>query len=174
MKITSVSKSTSERGAALVVGLILLVVISMMGAVAYGVATQQERISGNSRDRARALESAEAALRDCEAYLADPGRTPRFTDTGVYQALPSNQVQLPDTVDWLDATEVRVIASRIDGVAEQPACIIEELQKAWVVQQGSESESNLPIEVAFYRVTARGFGVRAGTIADLQSTFRRE
>ena len=51
-----------QRGAALVVGLILLAMLSLMGVAAYMVAVQEERMSGNARDRIRAFEAAEASV----------------------------------------------------------------------------------------------------------------
>ncbi|HEU0199686.1 MAG TPA: PilX N-terminal domain-containing pilus assembly protein, partial [Burkholderiaceae bacterium] len=47
-----------ERGAALVVGLVMLALLTLMGATAYSVATQEERMAGNARDRIRAYEAA--------------------------------------------------------------------------------------------------------------------
>jgi type IV pilus assembly protein PilX len=164
-----------QRGAVLVVGLILLVVISLMGAVAYGVATQQERMSGNARDKLRAFEAAEASLRDCEAFIGDPARVLNIgVDVGLYLANPSTAIQVWEQVDYTRADQVRILPSALPGVARQPACVIEELARMEVVPENDEqSETKKPKEVTIYRVTAMGFGVRAETTAIVQSTFRR-
>jgi type IV pilus assembly protein PilX len=58
--------SNSQRGGALITGLIMLVALTMLGITALQSASLEERMSGNSRDRNLALQAAEAALRDAE------------------------------------------------------------------------------------------------------------
>jgi type IV pilus assembly protein PilX len=162
-----------QQGAVLIVGLIMLVVISLMGAVAYGVATQQERMSGNARDKLRAFEAAEASLRDCEAFLSQPV-APTVGAGGVYLANASTATQIWEQVDYTNGTQVRVLGTALPGVALQPACVIEELTRMEVVPENDEqSETKKPKEVTIYRVTAVGFGVRPETTAIVQSSFRR-
>ncbi|MDG4559697.1 MAG: PilX N-terminal domain-containing pilus assembly protein [Candidatus Competibacter sp.] len=55
-----------QRGAALVVGLILLVVITLVGVAAMRGTTLQEKMAGNLRDSNLSFQAAEAALRLCE------------------------------------------------------------------------------------------------------------
>ena len=55
-----------QSGAALITGLIFLVVLSMIGVTAARMSTLEERMSGNMRDRAIAMQAAELALRDAE------------------------------------------------------------------------------------------------------------
>lgn len=59
-----------QSGAALVVGLVLLVVITLVGVGAMQTTTLQEKMAGNLRDSNLAFQASEAALRDCEAVLA--------------------------------------------------------------------------------------------------------
>lgn len=58
-----------QTGAALITGLIFLVVLSMIGVTAARMSTLEERMSGNMRDRSLAMQAAEMALRDAEADL---------------------------------------------------------------------------------------------------------
>jgi type IV pilus assembly protein PilX len=60
-----------QTGAALIVGLIFLVVLSMIGVTAARMSTLEERMSGNMRDRSIAMQAAEIALRDAEIDLAN-------------------------------------------------------------------------------------------------------
>ena len=62
--LTQHGKRANQRGAVLVVGLIFLAMLSLMGVAAYSVATQEEKMAGNTRDKLRAFEAAEASLRD--------------------------------------------------------------------------------------------------------------
>jgi Tfp pilus assembly protein PilX len=58
-----------QRGAALVVGLVLLVVITLVGVGAMQTTTLQEKMAGNLRDSNLSFQAAEAALRHCEGIL---------------------------------------------------------------------------------------------------------
>jgi type IV pilus assembly protein PilX len=68
MKLLPSSHSANNRqtGAALITGLIFLVVLSMIGITAANMSTIEERMSGNMRDRSLAMQAAELALRDAE------------------------------------------------------------------------------------------------------------
>src|SRR3974390_1967057 len=73
------------RGIALIVGLIVLAVLSLIGIAAFSVSTQEERMAGNSRDRMLAFQAAEAALRGCEAFIQGNGGLAVFgTAPGMY------------------------------------------------------------------------------------------
>ena len=165
-----------QRGAALVVGLIFLAMLSLMGVAAYMVANQEERMSGNTRDRIRAFEAAEASLRDCESLLGGFGTLPTFNGTnGMYQAPAFDQQQAYETVNWTNGASVRVIPTAIPDVALQPRCIIEQVGQI-EVRRLSDARSG-PLEVTIetiYRITAMGFGTNPSTAVNLQTMFRRQ
>jgi type IV pilus assembly protein PilX len=54
--------AASRRGIALIIGLVILAVLSMIGVAAFSITTQEERMAGNARDRMRAFEAAEAGV----------------------------------------------------------------------------------------------------------------
>lgn len=56
-----------ERGAALIVALLLLTIVSLLATSAWQLGMQEERMVGHQRDRGLAFEAAEAALRDGES-----------------------------------------------------------------------------------------------------------
>jgi type IV pilus assembly protein PilX len=58
-----------QRGAVLVIGLLLLVVMTVLGTAAMQSTGLQERMAGNARDRNLAFQAAEAALRDAEQFI---------------------------------------------------------------------------------------------------------
>ena len=60
MNITYID--SGQRGAVLIVGLIFLVIMSIMGLTAMQNVTLQERMTGNTLDRFRAVQEAEIAL----------------------------------------------------------------------------------------------------------------
>ncbi len=165
-----------QRGAALVVGLIFLAMLSLMGVAAYSVATQEERMSGNTRDRIRAFEAAEASLRDCESVLAPiGGGLPVFDGSnGMYTApapdLPQ-QYEMPLSW-WKTDANVRVIPTALPDVSIQPRCIVEQVDDIEVRSEVRVAGS-LPTTLTVYRVTAVGFGINANTTATVQSMYVR-
>jgi type IV pilus assembly protein PilX len=174
---TQFTKRTSQRGAVLVVGLIFLAMLSLMGVAAYSVATQEEKMAGNARDRMRAFEAAEASLRDCESVLGSLAGLPAFNGTGgMYTAPPVTQAPWFETINWkTDASAVRVLGTAMSDVAIQPRCIVEEL----VVLEAKPADGALSgpqqrVEERVYRVSASGFGARDTTVALVQSTYRRQ
>lgn len=60
------SDPSRQRGAALITGLIFLVILTLLGITAMRTSTLEERIAGNTRDRNVALQAADTALRDGE------------------------------------------------------------------------------------------------------------
>ena len=164
-----------QRGAALVVGLIFLAMLSLMGAAAYMVANQEERMAGNTRDRIRAFEAAEASLRDCESLLGGFGTLPTFNGTNGMHAAPTfGDPQVYETIDWLKGS-VRVIPTSLPDVAIQPRCIIERVGEI-EVRRLSDARSG-PLEVTIetiYRITSMGYGTNPSTTVNLQTMFRRQ
>ncbi len=66
-----------QSGAALITGLIFLVVLTMIGLTAARMSSLEERMSGNMRDRSLAMQAAELALRDAEKDITGSGTGPR-------------------------------------------------------------------------------------------------
>jgi len=60
----------TQRGAIMVVSLLLLLVMTVLALTASQSTTLQERMAGNARDTDLAFQAAEAGLRDAEATLA--------------------------------------------------------------------------------------------------------
>ncbi len=163
-----------QRGAVLVVGLVFLVMLSLLGVTAYSMATQEERMSGNTRDRLRAFEAAEASLRDCESVLTSAGGLPAFDGTGgMYTAAPANAPQIFETIDFTIDANVRVMpaAAGISDVARQPRCTVERVGD---IEVRPEIGALKPREtLTVYRITAVGFGAQPGTTAQVQTTYVR-
>jgi type IV pilus assembly protein PilX len=63
------SRQRSQRGAALIISLLLLAIVMLLATAGWQMGTQEERMVGQQRDRAIAFEAAEATLRDAEHDL---------------------------------------------------------------------------------------------------------
>ena len=167
------ARPRSHRGAVLVVGLIFLALLMLIGVTAFSVATQEERMAGNARDRVRAFEAAEMALRNCEAFIATP-LPPTFTASGTAMAGMYLSKDVPpdvwETINW--AVDPARQVTGVAGVAEPPKCIVEKLADAAAVGTSQRAELPQPANTG-YRVTARGVGANPGTQVVLQSFFIR-
>jgi type IV pilus assembly protein PilX len=170
------NQRSNQRGAVLVVGLIFLAMLTLMGVAAYSVATQEEKMAGNSRDRLRAFEAAEASLRDCESVLGSLIGLPSFDGTGgMYVAPAVTAAPMFETIDWKNDTSVRVLGTAMTDVSVPPRCIVEQLLvlEAKPVD-GALSGPQQRAEERVYRVSATGFGANLTTTALVQSTYRRQ
>lgn len=95
-----------QAGAALIVSLVMLLVLTLLGVTAMQSTTVEERLSGNLRDRNQAFQSAEAALREAERLVIsrpDLFNNPDPTD-GIFvrRILEGEQVADPAMPDALD------------------------------------------------------------------------
>lgn len=82
-KNASLALGNQERGASLIVVMLILIIVSILGVGGAQIATMAERGSRNDRDMQVAWQSAEAALMDAEFDIHGPGTASRkavFTD----------------------------------------------------------------------------------------------
>lgn len=175
------TKARCERGAVLVVGLIFLVLLMLIGVTAYNVATQEERQSGNMRDRIRALEGAEYALRVCEQQLTG-AVAPAFSVAGTggfYISSPGalelyqQQYQQPPTFNWNTSPTFAVADPQ--PFNRSLRCVFERLEGAPITPAGRSIRAELPQETGtVYRITARGVGVNPNTVSIVQSYYQRD
>ncbi len=171
------------RGAVLAVGLIFLVLLMLIGVAAFNVATVEERQAGNMRDRVRALEGAEYALRVCEADLTG-AVAPNFSTVGTdgYYISAAGDVELYQKTgfNWASSPTRKVADPQTSGDAEQKfsrnlKCVFERLEGAPIAPSGRSIRAELPqIQGVVYRVTARGEGLNPGTVSIVQSYYQRD
>jgi len=172
----------SERGVALIVGLVILAVLSLIGVAAFSVTTQEERMAGNSRDRIRAFEAAEASLRDCENAAATGGPAIFGTAVGMYVAPTSSAATAgwvaenqPETFWQNQTNQVRQLTTfagftTTNGNAFAPSCVAELITLQPVqLSPGSPLSSVTAVNIA--HVTAHGYGVNPNTVVSLESYY---
>src|SRR5690606_3166308 len=83
-----------QRGAVLVVSLLILVLLTLATLTAIQASTVQERLAGNSRSLDLALQAAEAALREAEGRLESTVLPPADGTAGWYH------YELAPAPDW--------------------------------------------------------------------------
>lgn len=163
-----------QRGIALAVALVFLLLLSLLGVSAMQTSTLQERMAGNERDRGVAFEAAEAGLRVGEAELRPVPPSPFDNSDGLYTeggVMEGGESQTPTYkyVDWSDDSAVRT--TTVDFSSEDVRYIIVRLDP--VGQPVADSQTAIG-ERQFYRITARGSGTSGDSDVFLQSTFRTQ
>jgi type IV pilus assembly protein PilX len=185
------ARSRAQRGVALVVALILLVVATLLGLAASRGTIMQERMSANSYDRSLAFQRSEAALRAAEsAITADwrianlGGRDCSPDVATLCPVVPANAFSgtdaawrnVPATFDINNANTPGIPQYQVQFMGTgRAANSLGTSENADTTNYGSGSP---PDNVAFYRVTARSSDPAPGTLGErsivvLQSTIKR-
>ncbi len=158
-----------QRGAVLVVSLMILLVLTVLVLAATRGAVLMERMAGNSRQLDQAFQTAEAALREGEGRL-DAAALPDVTKTaGWYHYAIKPAPDWTQPTAW-DAAANGKLSYTINGANAQIS--IEELP-AVPDPGGGLNPAEQPQEGTVYRISARGYGQRGDTFVILQTTYRR-
>jgi type IV pilus assembly protein PilX len=177
MSIAPAPDARGQQGVALIVGLIILVVLALLGASAYSVATQDERIAGNARDRALAMDAAETMLRYCENLIQGgalfDGSTPGFVPA---PSTPGTLWLGDQPTAWSGATNQLPNYQSINPRwSTAPQCIAEQFPAGSIkpplgpggLPVGTLGNGTSSLNVA--RVTARGYGQNTNTAVTVVS-----
>jgi len=169
-----------QRGAVLVVALILLLAVSLIGVMAIRDAISGEQVAKSLRSHAAALQSAELAIRYCEDQLIHHAG-------GQLIVLPVPDQELWKTrAHWQpDGAKVNVVPADVAGASERsgsagrrtgaflPRCMVETLRLPQ--QEGGPSNAFRVTAVGYSTDYREGAGARpmAGAEAWLQSVVRQ-
>lgn len=156
-----------QQGAALIVSLMILIVITLLGISAMRNTTLDERMAGNMHDLQLAFQAAETALREGEEALS-VATLPVFNNSGGYF---EPDTDLWRTIDWDGANVIEADADHLpEVISEPPKYYLEELPASPL---GSSIEAGAALTAGNYRITARGVGGSSNSVVILQATFRR-
>ena len=154
-----------ERGAVLIIGLIMMLLLTIIGLASIRGSDLQERMAGNMRDRNLAFQSAEAGLRAGELVTSGLSSVAVPNANGYFENLNlSTTVKRPalwEKVDWETATNsIKLADSTISNVAGQPRYVIEKISVPFdSASQGGCIDSGCQKKPSvYYRVTSRGVG----------------
>jgi type IV pilus assembly protein PilX len=169
------AKYSRQRGAVLIVCLVLMLILTVLATSSMGSATLQERIAGNSRDLNTAFQAAEAGVREAEGVL-DSAVIGVFNGSGgryeVCSAADSRTACQPPS--WKDRSSSGWVSTATNWaeVSRQPQYILEKYTS--ILDPEAELDVDQPLEFfEFYRVTARGFGSSDRSMVVLQTYYRR-
>lgn len=145
-----------QRGAALIISLIFLLLMTLIGVTSMQTTTLQERMAGNARDRNLALQSAEAGLRQGETWLV--GSTTN-------QATAELATPLADPAAWDGSAPHGTASGYTPALASEPVFYVEPPTQ---VIYGVTTTSR-PTTENFYPVTAYAEGGADTTVVLLQT-----
>lgn len=169
-----------ERGVALFISLVMLLVLTIIGVSAVQTTSLETRMARNEHDVLLAFQAAESALRDAEVYLETVTSLAPFTDAGTdglwTVADFGDDARWEQANVWVDATS-EVAPTAVGVVADPPRYMIEHL--ATVLRDENAYQITGPYaggaadRIEVFRVTARGVGGTANAQVLLQTTYGR-
>ena len=160
----------AQRGAAMVMSLVVLMVMTLLAISTMGAATLEEKMVCNANDRGIAFQAAETALRTGETWLGGLAQLPTADATASDGAYELGNVPDPWWTAAAPALPPQVPANTITEAGTQPRYVIEErafIRGASLVVGGSVP----PPGYTVYAVEARGTGGSNTAAVMLQSTF---
>ncbi|MGZ8218534.1 pilus assembly PilX family protein [Methylomagnum sp.] len=169
-----------QRGAALIVSLLILTIMTVIGVTSMQSTSLEEKMTGNLRNNSLAFAAAEAALQQAENLLAPTAELPTFTNTGnggFYGKDATADSSRWKTV-WTTGNVTSYMGITLAKVTTLPMFIVEELT---YTTQGGSAGGSLEAGVeqlagaprSWYRITARGTGGTDNAEVILQSVYRR-
>jgi type IV pilus assembly protein PilX len=158
-----------QEGAALILALIFLLLMTMLSTSSMRTSTMQERMAGNARDWNLGFQSAEAALRVAEQFLRDEVVLPEFNDEDGYYEVNSSDRPVWAGGAMVDGNGYVTYPEDLPGTADRPRYYIEKLSS--IRPPGASTETGTPVEeINYFRVTAMGFGGAEDTDGDPLTT----
>jgi type IV pilus assembly protein PilX len=185
-----------QRGAVLVIALVMLLILTLVGIAGLRDTQLQERMAGGAQDRERALQAAESALREAEQSIEDGTADDVSNDYGAnYKDYEGADVGDKDDLqrknsgggfvteaeywrdhyDWTgdSGNNSTVSTSTLAGLNTQPLYVIERLPRDYsaVPDSFNVKGAGYPT-VDDYLITVRATGATDDTVVILQSYYR--
>ncbi len=150
-----------QRGAVMVVSLILLLVISLIAVISMSGTVLEEKMAGNAMDRSLAFQATESALREAEISIEGFASLGGFNGTSGKFALTQAEPSATSDTTWSDSTQ-HVVATENYGSYSPPQYML----KHFTTVIGTEGALNMSGygdnkgtgDVTVFKVTARGTG----------------
>jgi type IV pilus assembly protein PilX len=163
--------TTKERGAALIITLLILLIMTLLGITAITTSSLQEKMAGNMRDQYMAQQAGDSILRDGESWifklLTRP--TPSCAPSGAERVWDFNclDVAAQDDTWWVANGYTSNVSNTY--VNQNPRYVDEHIQRVTI----SSLSDKPPVYRHFYR--ANGWSVGASDYARglFQSIFSR-
>ena len=166
-----------QTGAALIVSLMMLLVMTLLGVSAMQTNILEEKMAGSGRDISLSLQAAETALREAEAYaesIVSPAAA--FSGGTAWLYAPGSSPDVSRAATTWD-TARSYASTTIDNVGTAPKYIIEQTSDIGGatndINLTGYGESSGVGTLKSFRVTARGTGGSDTTVTILQSYYSK-
>ncbi|WP_428624781.1 pilus assembly PilX family protein [Sedimenticola sp.] len=175
----SITNGRKQQGAVLVVSLLILLIMSLIGISSMQNTVLEERMAGNLKDQNMALEAAEAALRDGEAYIETIVTTGGFNGTnGLYGLTDDEDATTWGASDSKAYPQTYTTAGNLGYVDSQPRFIIK-LAGTIAGAQGAKNIGGYgkglsAKDTTAFEVTARGVGKSPNSEVRLRTVYGRK
>jgi type IV pilus assembly protein PilX len=168
MKPDKCSQYRHQQGAALVVGLVFLLVLTMIGVSAIQTSTQEERMTGYVLDSNASLQAAEAALREAETFVKG------YTETTLGAAYYADPGTSPDPnipADWktANARTVSTLTFNANTISLLKSLPMYRIEKQPILP----TEAGQPLTKEAFLITAYSTGGSGNAPIVLQTAYRR-
>lgn len=160
-------QGSRQRGAVLMISLIMLLLLTIIGITAMQTTTMEEKMAGNTRDQTVAFEAASAALRDAESYIEGTPNTASFDGSGGLYAETDTVPSYDASGAWTTANARQYAGTLPDasngGVATPPMYMVQIVTTSSSPAISSKNiggygQQNPGSKVTVFRITARGTG----------------
>lgn len=166
-----------QRGAVLIVGLIMLLLMTIIGLSSIRGSNLQELMAGNMRDRQVSFQAAEAGLRAGEISVNGASPPDIGGAVGFVKVLEDGgAADFWFVYNW----STQSVETNLDLLIEEesPRFVVEQLDVAAIPGADGGAIDVLALErspdLVFYRITSRGVGMTSNTETFVQSLFRRQ
>ena len=169
------SGAAKQKGAALIISLMMLVVMTILGVSAITTTTMEEKMAGNIRNKHISFQSAESAMRAAEVVVNTLSRDQVFNGSGgFYSATVFGDANFPIwEFEGTPAINWQTITTNT-GAVQSPEWIIEDFGTSY---RDADCALIVPLpagcELPVYRVTARGWGLNTNGFSLIQSTYKQ-
>ena len=151
-----------ERGAVLVVSLIMLLIVTLIAVSSMQGTIMEEKMAGNTRDRNLAFQTAESSLREAETYVDGLASMGTFTGSGGLYGLTDSEPYYATSTTWSDTLN-HVVGSAPHGSYDAPRYFI---KLYTIVKGGNAGALNMSGygdnkgtgDITIFKVTARSTG----------------
>lgn len=173
MKKIQMNSPKKQKGAVLIVALVILLVLTILGVTLMESSVVEERMAGNLLDRNVTFQAAEAALRageewvDNQVVYPEPVDGASVGDVSVVDTVAGSPSWWNNDDDWWEANTTQYAAG-LSGVTTQPYYLVEEYDEVC----DNVSDPTISDCKIVYRITSIAWGGRNTTVM-LQSLYAR-
>jgi type IV pilus assembly protein PilX len=183
---SSMIQVRSQSGVVLVMTLVILLVVTLLGASSIQLTGLQERMSRNATDAAFAFGSAEAALRAAEIAVEAENSLGSYTNDAStvdnkYSIEAVNSAPIWSNATWWNTAANGIVVPTYGttaGTNREPKYLIEFIKTSTpgldVTNIGNVGSTISAEDTHYFRVTARGIGRTAGAKIYMQTTYGKQ